>query len=330
MLRPLRSSVTLAGVAPPTPLPSTQIQLDKMNLGLGVAGGALGGVVALNELAQGLRQRDEKRVMSAAADATVSAAILGALGLIGGARPLAGIGASLMGIRALQRLQKTDRPSQLGALSDLITGAICLTRVVQAPVAATVALALATTAVGVARGLHHIHSGRTEADPRLRVRGTSELIASVGASLVATGLAPFPANLGVIPGVGLLLGGVALPFLQRMPSMRGDINSLLDETERLLYPVAERSERVLDRVQARLEPVTGPLAQRIQEVFDPAHPVWGPINQAREKVTGQLMGWAQLGLDKLAETRIAELTDRAAGVIHEHLLPEPGTEPSQT
>ncbi|MBI3929028.1 MAG: hypothetical protein HY319_26025 [Armatimonadetes bacterium] len=318
VIRPLRSSVTLATLTDRAPMTT---RLDGLSFGLGVAGGALGGVVALNDFAKGVKDRDEQQIMSAAADAAVSAALLGALGVVGGAQTLATVGAVLMGARAVHRLRKNDRDNRLGGLSDLVTGGVCLSRALEAPLGLTAGLAVATAAVGMLRGLHHIARGHRRADPRLRIRGVSGMVACTGASLIATGLAPFPLNLAMFPGVGLLIGGLALPVLQRVPSWRPDVNVLVNQTSRMLYSTAVRSDHTINLVHDKLQPWVSPLAQKLDPLFEPDYPVFAPLNRAGEKACEFLMDWSRAGLDWLSHTPPARLADRVAGAIRDHLLP---------
>jgi hypothetical protein len=246
--------------------------LKEFTRSLGVTGGALGGVAGLNEVVTGLRDGDAPKALSGAADVAASASALASLGMIGGAAVLGPASTVLIGMRGLQRSQKDDRASHLSATTDLLTAGMFCAKMLPVTAAVPIGLGLMATTVGLFRGLHSLKKGVETNDQRLRTQGTGETLTALGVTLVSTGVA-------VAPGIGLMLGGLALPLLQRTRPGRKVVNKAVDWTAQKLYPMSFHSEAFLDKAAPVLQPVQA--AYRKGKTL--AEPVTKPLKKLGEK-----------------------------------------------
>lgn len=274
--------------------------------GLGVTGGALGGVAGLNEMVHGLRDGDAPKTLAGAADVAVSASALATLGMIGGAAVLGPASAALVGLRGLQRAQKDDRSTNLAATSDLLTAGMFCAKMLPVVAAVPVGLGIAATTVGLFRGLNSLKKGVESQDAGLRAKGTGETLTALGVTMVASGVA-------VAPGIALMLGGVALPLLQRLKTTKRWVAPAVDWAAQKLYPMSVRSEAVLDTVSPHLKPVKNALG-RGKEL---AAPITRPLSRIGDKAF-QL---AQKGVRWAMDSWVVRATEDGVGQLNKVLLP---------
>ena len=317
---PLRSSLNLSAVES-TALKDVRLQtrsqiesaagknlspaLKGWTQGLGVTGGALGGVAGLNEMVDGLRDGDAPKTLSGATDVAVSASALATLGMIGGAAVLGPASTVLIGMRGLQRAQKDDRGTNLAATSDLLTAGMFGAKLLPVGAAVPVGLGIAATAVGLFRGLNSLKKGVETQDSSLRARGTGETLTALGVTLVASGVA-------IAPGIALMLGGVALPLLQRLKTTKRFVAPVVDRVAQGLYPMSIRSEAILDKVSPHLKPVKASLA-RGKEILQ-------PVARPLSKVGDFAFQLAQKGARWVTESWVVRATEEGAGQLNKMLL----------
>lgn len=318
---PLRSSLNLSG-AESTSLKDAPLQtrgqiesaagknlspaLKGWTQGLGVTGGALGGVAGLNEVLTGLRDGDAPKTLAGATDVAVSASALASLGMIGGAAVLGPASTVLIGMRGLQRAQKDDRATNLAATSDLLTAGMFCAKMLPVAAAIPVGLGIAATAVGMFRGLNSLKKGVETQDPGLRAKGTGETLTALGVTLVASGVA-------IAPGIALMLGGVALPLLRRLKTTKQWVAPAIDKTAQALYPMSVRSEAVLDKVSPHLKPVKKAL-NRGKELLE-------PVTRPLAKVGDMAFQLAQKGSRWVMDSWVVRFTEEGVGQLNKVLLP---------
>lgn len=296
---PLRSSVALSG---------------NSAVGLGVAGSALGGVHGLGTMLKGVRAADPELVIAGAADTTTSLAGLSALGIIGGARWLAPIGGGFMLIRSLQRIGSESRSARIDGMADGLAATALIASAVHGPVGLTLALGVGATLVGGMRGLHRLHLGHALGDHRLKIRGTGEIAASLGLATLMAGSAT---------GAVLVFAGAGLGLLQRVAVLRPHVDRVVNHTDRFLYPLAARSEAMLDAGSRHLGPVTDRVSNAISSLGKKAAPVLAPVRDRVTRVQVKSLRVAARLLDKVGGEKMFDALDRGVGRMRELLLPEP-------
>ena len=274
--------------------------------GLGVTGGALGGVAGLSDMVGGLRDGDAPKTLAGAADVAVSASALATLGMIGGAAVLGPASTVLLGMRGLQRAQKDDRATNLAATSDLLTAGMFCAKMLPITAAIPIGLGIVATAVGLFRGLNSLKKGVEAQDPGLRAKGTGETLTALGVTLVASGVA-------IAPGIALMLGGAALPLLQRLKTTKSLIAPVVDKAAQALYPMSVHSEAVLDKVSPHLKPVKNALARGKQLV----EPVTRPLSKAGDMA----FQVAQKGARWVMNSWVVRATEEGVGHLNKVLLP---------
>lgn len=318
---PLRSSLNLSGVESTSlkDVPrQTRGQIESAagkNLspalkgwtqGLGVTGGALGGVAGLNEMVSGFRDGDAPKTLAGATDVAVSASALASLGMIGGAAVLGPASTVLVGMRGLQRAQKDDRATNLAATSDLLTAGMFCAKMLPITAAVPVGLGIAATSVGLFRGLNSLKKGVETEDPGLRAKGTGETLTALGVTLVASGVA-------IAPGIALMLGGVALPLLRRLKTTKRWVAPAIDWTAQGLYPMSVRSEAVLDKASPHLKPVKKALV-RGKNLLE-------PVTRPLAKVGNTAFHLAQKGSRWAMNSWVVRATEEGVGHLNRVLLP---------
>lgn len=319
---PLRSSLTLTGVdAVDLKVTSghTRGQIESAarqtlsptvqgwTHGLGVTGGALGGVAGLSDVVTGLKEGDAPKTFSGATDVAVSASALASLGLIGGAAVLGPASTVLIGMRGLQNTQKDGRAAHLSAATDLLTAGMFCAKLLPVTAALPMALGFGATAVGLVKGLHSLKEGVEKNDVKLRAKGTGETLTAMGVALVSTGVA-------MGPGIALMLGGVALPLLQRLKFARKYVDKAVNWTAQKLYPMSLRSEAMLDRV--------APLTEPAQKVVEKGKTIVAPVTQPLKELGRKAFHLAQKGVRWATGSWVATKLDEGVGHLNKVLLPE--------
>ncbi|MFN8610968.1 MAG: hypothetical protein U0931_25730 [Vulcanimicrobiota bacterium] len=242
--------------------------LRTVTTGLGAAGGALGGVVGVAQIVEGARQGKPKLMLSGATEVTMATATFAALGLVPGGAALAPVGASLLGLRALQDVQSSKGGERLDGWRDLVTSASVSAALLHAPTGLVVGLGLGALGFNALRGLSRIKQGQEEKNPFRSAQGHGALLSAMGVGLITSGL-------GVAPGVGLLVAGVALPLLQRWQKTRAAVDKFTARATPYVYPLAVRADRAEEAVQKRVKPVLQPVLGFTSQVWKskPLQPV---------------------------------------------------------
>ena len=242
--------------------------LRSVTTGLGAAGGALGGVVGVAQIVEGARQGKPKLMLSGATEVTMATATFAAMGLVPGGAALAPVGASLLGLRAIQDVHSSKGGERLDGWRDLVTSASVSAALLHAPTALVASLGVTALGFNALRGLSRIKHGQDENDPFRSAQGHGAFLSAAGVGLITTGL-------GVAPGVGLLVAGVALPLLQRWKKTRPAVDKFTAWASPKLYPLAARAEKVEEAVQKRVQPVLEPAFQFSSRVWKskPMQPV---------------------------------------------------------
>lgn len=318
VLVPLQSSVRLSGglaVARPelqgvthrSQVESTLGQQVSPGLtrGLGITGGALGGVVGVHRVLDGVRKQDAPQVISGAAEMTTSATALASAGVIGGAAVLGPVGSVLLATRGLQALEEVDRDKRLAGAGDMVTASTLAARFLQAPLALSLGLGGLATGVAVLRGL----SSLEKPDLRSQTRGLGELTSALGLTLVATGLA-------VGPGVAVMLAGAALPLLRRT-GLRKYLDPAVRELALRTAPLAKRVRQSEERIDRALAPVTIPVKEAVKAVTQPLRP---PL----EKLSQQCLSLAQQSLAAFSQTRLAGWMEQGLEKVQQGVSRIPG------
>lgn len=278
--------------------------------GLGVTGGALGGMAGLSDVVTGLKEGDAPKTFSGATDVAVSASALATLGMIGGAAVLGPASTLLVGMRGLQGAQKDGRSAHLSAATDLLTAGMFCAKMLPVTAALPVVLGISATAVGLFKGLHSVKDGMEKNDVKLKAKGVGETLTALGVALVSTGVA-------MGPGIGLMLGGVALPLLRRFKMTRGLVDKAVNWTAQKLYPLSVRSEAVLDRAAPILDPVQKVVAKEKKV----AEPVTRPVKAMGKKA----FHIAQKAVRWVSGSWVVGKVDETIGHLNKVLLPEPET-----
>lgn len=293
-------------------LPSS---LKEVTTGLGVAGGALGGVVGLHDVLNGVRSGDTDKVVSGAADVTTSAAALASLGVIAGGALLSPAGGVLLSMRGLHQLHEQDRSKKLSGAADLVTAATLLSKVsTLVSSGAVLGLGAVATGLSLVRGLDNIHRSHVEGKRPLLIKGTGDLLSSVGVTALASGLA-------VWPGLGLLLVGASLPLLHRFSALRRPVDRVVNTADRLASPLAGRMDRAWNRVDAVVTPMVNRAKAALQPLTRPFAPLVRTLGRWGNTIQTTVMGMARRGLDGVEGTRLAAGLDRVMGAVNRHLLP---------
>lgn len=242
--------------------------LRTVTTGLGAAGGALGGVVGMAQMVEGARQGKPKLILSGATEVTLATATFAAMGLVPGGAALAPVGASLLGLRAIQDVHSSKGGERLDGWRDLVTSASVSAALLHAPTAVVASLGVTALGFNALRGLSRIKQGQDEKDSFRSSQGHGALLSAAGVGLITTGL-------GVAPGVGLLVAGVALPLLQRWEKTRPAVDKFTAWASPKLYPLAARAEKVEESLQERVKPVLEPAFQFSSRVWKskPMQPV---------------------------------------------------------
>jgi len=242
--------------------------LRTVTTGLGAAGGALGGVVGVAQIVEGARQGKPKMMLSGATEVTMATATFAAMGLVPGGAALAPVGASLLGLRALQDVQSSKGGERLDGWRDLVTSASVSAALLHAPTGVVVGLGLGALGFNALRGLSRIKQGQEENDPFRSAQGHGGLLSAAGVGLIISGL-------GVAPGVGLLVAGVALPLLQRWKKTQPAVDKFTRWATPQLYPLAVKADKAEEAVQKRLKPVLEPVVGFSSKVWKskPMQPV---------------------------------------------------------
>lgn len=228
--------------------------LRSVTNGLGAAGGALGGVVGMAQIVEGARQGKPKLILSGATEVTLATATFAAMGLVPGGAALAPVGASLLGLRAIQDVHSSKGGARLDGWRDLVTSASVSAALLHAPAAVVATLGLTALGFNVLRGLSRIKQGEDEKDSFRAAKGHGALLSAAGVGLITTGL-------GVAPGVGMLVAGVALPLLQRWERTQGTVDKFTAWASPKLYPLAAQAEKAEEAVQKRVKPFLEPGVQ---------------------------------------------------------------------
>lgn len=321
VIDPLRSSLALTGVDAVT-LQSGSVQtagqiqsaatqtlspaIKGWTHGLGVTGGALGGVSGLNDVVSGLRDGDAPKTFSGATDVAVSASALATLGMIGGAAVLGPASTLLIGMRGIHNSQKDGRAAHLSAATDLLTAGMFCAKMLPVTAALPIALGLTATTVGLLKGLHSVKKGVEIDDAGLRARGTGETLTALGVALIGTGVA-------VAPGIGLMLGGLAVPLLQRLPWSKSLVSKAVDWTAQKLYPTSVWTEAGLDKVSPLLDPV--------QKVVDKGKKVMEPVTKPIKLLGKKAFHLAQKGVRWAMGSWVVSAVDDGVGKINKVLMP---------
>lgn len=272
--------------------------LRSVTTGLGAAGGALGGVVGVAQMVEGARQGKPKLMLSGATEVTLATATFAAMGLVPGGAALAPVGASLLGLRAIQDVHSAKGGARLDGWRDLVTSASVSAALLHAPTALVASLGLTALGFNALRGLSRIKQGQDEGDPFRAAKGHGALLSAAGVGLITSGL-------GVAPGVGMLVAGVALPLLQRWKRTQPAVDRFGAWASPKLYPLAARAEKAEEAVQKRVKPFLEPAVRFSSQVWKskPLQPVrlasrWsgrqvtqmsnalgGWLNQAKQTIT---------------------------------------------
>ena len=236
--------------------------------GLGAAGGALGGVVGVAQIVEGARHGKPRLILSGATEVTLATATFAAMGLVPGGTALAPVGASLLGLRALQDVNSSRGGERLDGWRDLVTSASVSAALLHAPTAVGASLGVTALGFNALRGLARIKQGQDEREPFRSAQGHGALLSAAGVGLITTGLA-------VAPGVGLLVAGVALPLLQRWGKSQPAVDRFTSWASPKLYPLAVQAEQFEEAVQKRIKPVLEPAFQFSSRVWKskPMQPV---------------------------------------------------------
>ncbi len=326
---PLRSTLTLSGgqsdsLKGASGTLQTRGQIEKaatetlspslkgVTRGLGMTGGALGGVSGLNQVVQGFRDGDAPKAFSGATDVAVSASAMATLGMIGGAAVFGPASVVFIGMRGLHKSQINDRGSHLSATTDLLTAATFCTRLLPTPAAVPFAFGVAATGLGFLKGLNSLKKGVETDDARQRIQGTGEALTALGVALVGSGLA-------VGPGVAVILGGLALPLLQRISTARPVVNAMVDWTAMKLYPLAVKTERALDH----LSPVLTPIAKLAKRGRAFAAPFTEPLTKPLVSLGKKAFLLGQKGARWASDTWVVNALEVQVGRLNKHLLPAP-------
>lgn len=242
--------------------------LRGVTTGLGAAGGALGGVVGVAQIVEGARQGKPKLMLSGATEVTLATATFAAMGLVPGGTALAPVGASLLGLRAIQDVHSSKGGERLDGWRDLVTSASVSAALLHAPTAVVASLGVTALGFNALRGLSRIKQGKDEKDSFRSAQGHGAFLSAAGVGLITTGL-------GVAPGVGLLVAGVALPLLQRWKRTQPAVDKFTAWASPKLYPLAARAEKVEEEVQKRVQPMLEPAFQFSSRVWKskPMQPV---------------------------------------------------------
>ena len=284
--------------------------------GLGMAGSAVGGVAGIAQMVHGFKTGDSKTVVAGAADMTTAAASLAALGVIGGAAVLGPASGMLLSVRGLHRMKHDDRSTRLNGATDLVSAAAVTAKMAgHVPWGVTLGIGGGATILGALRGLESIHQAHAQNRRSLLVRGVGELVTT-------TGIVGIAAGAGLVPGIGLIVGGAMLPLLRRIKPLRATIDKGIDATDRLLSPVA----RVSDRAWKRMDAVVTPASQRVERALRPVgrpfRPLLAALAKTRWRVRGAVMSTAGKGVAKLSGTRVSRALDKVTGLVNRLVLPE--------
>jgi hypothetical protein len=257
--------------------------LRNVTTSLGAAGSALGGVVGVAQLVEGARQGKPELMLSGATEVTLATATFAAIGLVPGGAALAPVGASLLGLRALQDVQSDKGGKRLDGWRDLVTSASVSAALLNAPTALVAGLGVGALGFNVLRGLSRIQQGQ-------HAKGHGALLSAAGVGLITSGLA-------VAPGVGLLVAGAALPLLQGWKRTQPLVNKYTDWASPKLMPLAARADKVEEAVQKRVQPVLAPVGRFNSRLWKskPLQPVrlatrWA--GQQMTRLSETLGGWA--------------------------------------
>ena len=305
LVEPLKKTIEVAGVTVVNPqawrgavgldgvdhVTSGQLtsSLRNVTTSLGAAGGALGGVVGMAQIVEGARQGKPKMMLSGATEVTLATATFAAMGLVPGGASLVPVGASLLGMRALQDMNSAKGGERLDGWRDLVTSASVSAALLHAPTAVVAGLGLTALGFNTLRGLSRIKQGKEENDAFRSAQGYGALLSAAGVGLIASGL-------GLAPGVGLLMAGVAMPLLQRWKKTQPTVDKLTTWATPHLYPLAEKAEKVEERVQKVVKPVLEPAFQFSSKVWrsKPLQPVrlgsrW--VGRQMHHASVKLGGW---------------------------------------
>jgi hypothetical protein len=269
--------------------------------GLGVATGMLGGIVGVTQMVIGAKEQKPSMLLSGAAEITVSAASLGSL--IPGAGVLAPIGAALMGLRGAYDSTAPSRAKQMGGVQDFAASAAVLSNSLGAPLIA-MGLGATTSAVGVLAGLHDIRKAHESHDAARTAHGLSTMATALGVGLIASGV-------GLLPGMALVLGGLAEPMLRHFKKLQPIVDRVNAPLEKLLYPVARVTDKALDKVGEVVIPLLKPLKSVAHELDHSA--LMAPVHQAIEHSEAGLASWTNKQFDGAGKMPVMMSVDRMLG-----------------
>jgi hypothetical protein len=293
--------------------------LSQWGFGLGIAGGAVGGFSGVSQMLWGVKKGDPRGVMNGAANVTVAASTLAALGVVGGAALMAPLGTVLLASRGLHSLNAQKRADRLNGYGDLATAGAIASKVMHGPLGLTFGFGFAAIGIDLCKGLNDLKNAREKHDPTLRIRGTGGVLSSIGVGMVAAGV-------GLAPGLGLILVGVTLPLLERVPVLRPAIDRTAQAADWLLYPVAHGTDRAAHYAMRRLDPLLKPLGRAMRSVRQTLPPLTSPIEKRVGQAVHGTLGVAQKGLHWIESRRWFQRLDTAVQRLNERLLPAPTRE----
>ena len=289
------------------PIPAS---MQGMMTGLGMTGAALTGVVGVTQIVEGAKQNKVPMMLSGAAELTTSAVSL--TSLIPGAGSLAPLGAALIGLHGMGETSSTDRSRQLGGMQDSMAAATFLSHVLAVPTVLTLGLGSATSMAGCLRGLHEIKEAHDTGDVGLRARGLSNMATAVGVGLIATGV-------GVAPGIALALTGLATPLLRHFKTLQPTVDKVTGEADKMLYPVAQRTEAALDKAEAWAKPLLDPVTHKLDQVVK--SPLLQPVEHLADKAGDKLCEVTQKVVAKAVDTPLFQKVDDLTGTVEGWLTP---------
>lgn len=282
--------------------------------GLGVAGGALGSVNGFNMMLNGVRARSPRQVLAGAAETTAAAASLAVLGIIGGATWLAPVGAGLLLTRALGRAGSPERATRIDGTIDTFSALVLMSSAAHFSHPTVLCLGAGAALVNGLRGLHRINVGHRAQEDRLKIRGTGEIISSIGLATLLAGA----------PGTALVFGGASLSLLQRIPALRPHMDNVVKAADRTLYPLSVHTDAALNHIQARLQPLQKPAEKIAGQIGSAVGPVVNPVRRVAGRIGNSLLAGAAGVLDRLSSSAAFHKVDDGIGALREMLLPEPG------
>ena len=278
--------------------------LREVTTGLGVTGSALGGVIGVAQIVKGAREGKPKLLLSGAAEITMATATLAAIGLVPGAASLAPVGASLLGLRAINDVRDGKSGERIDGWRDLITAATVSASLLNAPVAMVAGLGTAALGFNTLRGLSRIKEGHEENNGFRSAQGTGALMSAMGIGLLTSGLA-------VAPGVGLIGVGLALPLLQQVRFSKNAVEGLTKKADKVLYPVALKAEKVELAIQELAKPLLDPVFEKTQQAWNSSF--FSPIRKTGQVLEQNLSLVTTRVVDKLAQTALVRKLDAWIG-----------------